>query len=111
MDETEKYHKKWIKLIAKETSELRIKRHIIYHAKQLCDPNVNNPISWLNSMYNLLEIYEIIHKVRPNPSIKIYKLLSKYNTNKRIYTTPPGGIIPKNIKIKKVEESAKNKYF
>jgi hypothetical protein len=90
MDETEEYLKRWIKLIVKETSALRIKRHIIHHAKQLCDPNVNNPISWLASMYNLLEIYESIHKVKATPPIKIYKLLCKYNTNPRIYTTPPG---------------------
>lgn len=107
MDETEKYHKRWIKLIAKKTSELRIKRHIIHHAKQLCDPNVNNPISWPTSMYNLLEIYESIHKVKSTPQIKIYKLLSKYNTNKHIYITPPGGKIPKDIKIKEVIESTK----
>jgi len=58
-------------------------------------------------MYNLLEIYEYIYKVKSTPSIKIYKLLSKYNTNKHIYTAPPGSNIPRNIKIKKVKKSTK----
>lgn len=102
---TEKYYKRWIKNIAKTDSATNIKRHIIHHSKDLNNPEKNNPLSWAASMYNLLEIYQSVHKVRSKTSIQIYKFLKKYNKNLRINTPPPGGKIPKGVKISKVKSN------
>jgi hypothetical protein len=106
MNATEKYHKKWIKDIAKRTSPTRIKRHIIRHAKDVSNPRQNNPISWLSSMYNLIQIYEGVYNVKPNHSVQVYKLLLKYTKHPRNNTPPPGNKIPKSVKIKKVIEKS-----
>ncbi|MFZ1020073.1 MAG: hypothetical protein WAN61_03780 [Minisyncoccia bacterium] len=90
MDITEKYHKKWIRKIAKRSSPTRIKRHILKHAKELNDNKYNNPLAWASSMHNLLKIYESVHKIKPVYSIQVYKLLKKYNSSPRIHTPPLG---------------------
>ena len=105
MNTTEKYYEKWIKNIAKTTSVTNIKRHIIHHAKELNNPEKNNPISWAASMYNLLKIYQSIHGVKSDIPIQIYKLLKKYRKNPKIYTPPPGNRVPKNVKIKQVKSN------
>ena len=103
MDTTEKYYIKWIKNIAKNESYRKIKRHIKHHAKDLDNPEKNNPLSWVASMYNLLEIYQTLYKIKSSIPLQIYKLLKKYNKNPKIHTPPPGGKIPKNVKIRKVK--------
>ncbi len=105
MNATEKYYEKWIRDIAKTDSATNIKRHIIHHAKDLNNPEKNNPISWAASMYNLLNIYESVHNVTSTTPIQVYKLLKKYNKNPKIHTPPPGNKIPKNVTIKKVRAS------
>lgn len=106
MNSTEKYYSRWIKAIAKRSSSTRIKRHIIHHAKQLNDPNTNYPLSWVSSMYNLLNIYEAVHEVKSTIPIQVYKLLKKFNKNKRYNTAPPGNKIPKSVKIKKIKSNS-----
>ncbi|MBI3888640.1 hypothetical protein HY311_02505 [Candidatus Nomurabacteria bacterium] len=103
MDITESFHRKWIKKIAKRSSPVRIKRHIIHHAKQLSDSRHSNPKSWAASMHNLLKIYESVHKIKPVCEIQVYKLVKKYNKNPRTNTPPPGNKIPKGVKIREVK--------
>ncbi len=107
MNKTEKYYKRWLKDIAKTTSPRNIKGHITHHTKQLYDTKTNNPVSWVASMYNLLKIYELVHRVESTTSIQIYKLLKKYNKNPRTHTPPPGNKITKNVKIKKIPGNIK----
>jgi hypothetical protein len=105
MNSTEKYYNRWIKNIAKRSSSARIKRHIIHHAKQLNDPKTNYALSWVSSMYNLLKIYETVHKVKSTVPIQIYKLEKKFNKNKLRNTPPPGNKIPKFVKVKKIKSN------
>jgi len=58
-------------------------------------------------MYNLLRIYERVHGVKSTTAVELYKLWKKYNKNKRLFTVPPGGEIPKDIRIKKVEADSR----
>ena len=89
-------------------SKLAIKRHIVRHAKDLNNENDNNPLSWAASMYNLLKTYEKIHRIKIIPEVRLHRLLNKYNKNPNYYTPPPGGKIPKGIKIKKVKAGTKS---
>ena len=107
MNLAEKFYNNWIKNIAKGDNPSSIKRHIIHHAKQLRDPKTNAPLSWAASMYNLLKIYEEVYNIKSTVPIQTYKLLKKYNKNPRLHTPPPGGNIPKNIKIQKVEADSR----
>ncbi len=84
-----------------------IKRHIIKHAKQLNDPSHNAPVSWAASMLNLLRTYEKIHGIQVTIPVQLYKLYKKYNKNPKRYSPPPGGKIPKGIKVKRVTASTK----
>jgi hypothetical protein len=104
---TEKYYRKWIKNIALSETKDNIRRHIKHHAKDLDNSEKNNPLSWVASMHNLLEIYESVYKINSTTEIQLYKLLKKYHKNPRIHTPPPGMKIPPNIKIKKVRASSK----
>ena len=99
MDAMQNFHQKWIKKIAKRSSLKRIKSHIFHHVKELNNPSKNEPVLWASSMYNLLSIYESVHKIKPNKKVQISRLLHKYNKNPRVYTSPPGNKIPKNIKL------------
>jgi len=110
MNVTEKYYQKWINLIARRTTDLKIKRHIVKHAKELfdrSDEDYNNPLGWSTSMYNLIKIYESFHEVQSNTSLQLYRLLKKYYKNPRIHTPPPGNKIPKTVKVKEVKASTK----
>lgn len=102
MSHAETYYKKWIKGIAKRTTPYKIKRHIVKHAKDLFNTEKNNPLSWAASAYNLLRIYEAVYKINSTNDVQLYKLLKKYNKNPYLHTPPPGGKIPKDIKVKKV---------
>lgn len=108
MNRAEKYYEKWIKDIAKRTTKLGIKRHIINHARDLNNKNDNNPLRWAASMYNLLKTYEKIHRIELTPEIMLNRLLNKYNKNPYYYTPPPGKKIPRGIKVRKVKERTKN---
>jgi len=96
MDATEKFYQKRINAIAKRSSDLRIKRHIIHHAKELTNPKVTkHKLSRVSSMYNLLKIYEAVHGIKSTIPIQTYKLLKKNKRTPRTSTPPPGGKIPK----------------
>ena len=107
MNSEEKYYNTWIRVISKRYTQITIKRHIIHHAKQLNDKNTNSPLNWVASMYNLIRIFESVNRVKSTKPIEIYKLLKKYNKNPKLFTPPPGGRIPKSIKIRKVQANSK----
>jgi len=107
MNSTESYYKKWIKKISKRTTPYKIKRHIIKHSKDLFNAEKNNPLSWVASAYNLLKIYEAVHKTKSTTEVQLYKLLKKYNKNPYLHTAPPGGKIPKSVRIKRVKPNSK----
>jgi len=103
MNNTEKYHKKWLKKIAKRTSKVKIKKHLVHHMSELLDPNnecYSNHLIWVSSMYNLLKIFELVNRVESKPGFQLHRLLRSYEANKKTRTPPPGNKIPKNVKIK-----------
>ena len=101
MDATERYYRAWIKKISKRTDPKELEQHILHHAQQLIDdPYHNLPLNWVTSMHNLCAIYEAVNKVDSTVPAKIYKLGSKYWRSKDTRTLPPGGKIPKEVKLK-----------
>ena len=103
MNATEKYYRKWIKEIAKRTNKAKIKKHLVHHMNELLDPSnedYGNYLLWASSMYNLLEIFEIVYGIEVTPEFQLHRLLCSYEVNKKTRTPPPGNKIPKNVKIK-----------
>lgn len=84
--EQNKYLQRWIKKISKTETELSIKRHIVRHAKEIYE---KNPDKWSASMKNLVEIFDEMHKIKPDIKFRLDRLENKYHKNKKRYTTPP----------------------
>jgi hypothetical protein len=81
-----KYLKQWIREITKDETSLSIRRHIIKHAKEIFE---KNPKEWSASMRNLIEVYEVMNKIRPSEKLRLVKLHKKYLRNPKRYTSPP----------------------
>lgn len=80
------YYRKWIKKIAKDETGLSSKRHIVHHAKEVYK---KDPKQWSASMKNLIEIFDEIHKIKPDIKSRLDRLEEKFKKNKRRYTPPP----------------------
>lgn len=86
--EQEKYLSKWISNITKnkKNTKLSVKRHIVYHAKQIF---IKDPKLWSASMRNLIEIYENLYNTKPSVKTRLERLENKYKKNPKRYTPPP----------------------
>ena len=78
--------RRWIKGIIKKHTDFSIKRHIVKHAKEIYQ---KNPQKWASSMRNLVEIFEGMNNIKPQPAEQLERLDNKYKKDKNRYTAPP----------------------
>lgn len=77
---------KWIQKIVKDETDLSVKRHIVKHVKEIY---TKDSIQWVDSMRNLIEMFEAMNGIKPDPLRQLARLHNKYNKNKSRYTAPP----------------------
>ena len=105
---TDRYYRRWIRNISKRVTPGEIEKHIIYHAHDLQDTTRNLPHSWLASMINLLNVYQEVHRFRSTTPEQLYKIGNKYFKYKG-WTPPPGGKIPKNVRLTQIQLGKKKR--
>jgi len=82
----DRYYRKWILEISKNETSRTIKQHIVRHSKEIYSRDLKE---WSASMKNLIEIFDMMHKLNSSVKLKLKRLECKYKENPRRYTPPP----------------------
>jgi hypothetical protein len=81
-----RYYRRWIRHITKDETFHTIRQHILRHSREVYK---KDPKIWSASMRNLIEIFDGLHKLRPDTKLMLERLERKYRKNPKRYTPPP----------------------